>query len=88
MSMTPREETKSFRVCSQNDKGVEVFGANATYSSRGIFVSFEMFDQNYCKEHVEDVQEAISSFISRLNGLLEETKLPIIHTQKEAHTSL
>lgn len=81
MGMTPREETKSLRTAYMDENGSEVFTCNATYSSRGIFTSFEMFNQSYCAEHKADVQDAISSFLYHLNTLLVESNLPIIQAE-------
>ncbi len=78
MGMTPREETKSLRVTSVNDQGAIVFVANATYSAKNISVNFEMLDQTYCDSHPQEVHDAISSFMARLNVLLTESNLPII----------
>ena len=79
MGLTPKRETKSFRESMVNEDGNEVLVCGAQYGSTGVYVSVEFIDQNYCEGHTEEVQEAISSFLPRLNALLEQDNLPIIH---------
>ncbi|MBR6982126.1 MAG: hypothetical protein IKH75_01110 [Ruminococcus sp.] len=79
MGLTPKRESKSYRVPCVNENGEEVFTCGAQYSENGIFVSFEMLNATYCAEHKTEVQEAISNFLPHLNALLIEDNLPIIH---------
>ena len=79
MGLTPKRESKSYRVPCYNEDGEEVFVCSAQYSENGIFVNFEMLNPTYCAEHRTDVQEVISDFLPVLNRLLAEDNLPIIH---------
>ena len=79
MGLTPKRESKSYRVPCASETGEEVFVCSAQYSENGIFVNFEMLNPDYCAEHKQDVQEAISAFLPDLNRLLAEDNLPIIH---------
>lgn len=81
MALVERNESKSIRVNSANEHGNEVLSCNATYSNRNIMLVVEMLDADYCSQNTEDVQNAITAFISRLNGELTESNLPIIQSQ-------
>lgn len=70
MALTPNEESKSLRITSQTEDGKDVFSAAATYSRRGINVSFEMLDREYCAENRAEIQDAASAFLRRLNAAL------------------
>lgn len=80
MSLTPQDESKSFRIISKNENNEDVFAANATYNRRNISVNFEMLNPTYCSEHVDDVSGAITTFLTRLNEALLEDNFPIINT--------
>ena len=79
MGLTPKKKSKTLRIPCADENGNEVFICNGQYSSRGIFLSFEMMDEEYCSQHKDDVQEAISAFLPQINALLAEDNLPIIH---------
>ena len=78
MPLHSHDESKSMRIGSQNSEGVEVFSAGATYGKRSISINFDMFDSSYCLEHKDEVEEAITAFISRFNKALKEDNLPTI----------
>lgn len=75
--ITVSDERKSTRIVLRDD-GKDVFSASVDYSKRNICLMLDMFDPEYCASHIDEVQEALTAFISKANGLLTEANLPII----------
>lgn len=79
--LTERHESKSIRVNSINDNGNEVMSSGATFSDTNITISFDMLDRAYCAANKEEVQNAITAFITRLNAALASDELPQVHSK-------
>ena len=84
MGLKQNRSTKSVRIPCVKDDGMEVFVCNAQYSNRGIFINFEMLDQEYCSDNKEDIQDTIAAFIPQINELLAMDDLPIISIADKA----
>ena len=69
-------ENRSIHISSKNENGEEVLSAHANYSDRSINISFEILNSEYCAANKAEVEEAISAFLGRLNGVLSESELP------------
>lgn len=80
MGLTPTDEEKSYRESFKNEDGQQVLSISSQYSKRMISVVADMYDQDYCAEHIKDVEDCITSFMGNLNDLLEESNLPTIKT--------
>ena len=76
MNISPQPEDKSLRISYQDDDGKQVFSCGGQYSTRGVYVSFEFLERDWCANHHSDVEEAITDFLGRLNALLEDSNLP------------
>lgn len=79
--LTEKNESKSLRIGSVNEEGNEVLSSHASYNEQNINISFDMLDKSYCAAHVEDVQNAMTAFIARLNAALAECGLPLVVTK-------
>lgn len=77
--LTSMRENKSIYVISKNADGEEVFAANASYSSRSVSITFEMLNEAYCSTHKSEVEEAITAFLNRFNGVLALDELPQVN---------
>lgn len=79
MALKTREQTKSLRMCFQNEEGEDILTCNATYGSHGVNVNFETFDKTeLIADNKQDIQEAVNGFVRQLNGLLKESDLFLI----------
>lgn len=79
--LTEKHESKSIRVNAVNDDGTEVISSAATYSSQSINISFDTLDKTYCTNHPEEVQDAMTAFLSRLNEALSADGLPQVQSK-------
>lgn len=76
-----KDESKSIRVSSVNEDGSEVLVGSASYSNANINLSIDLLDRAYCAAHKDEVRDAITAFMARLNAELAEGGYPIIKTQ-------
>ena len=74
--LTERHESKSIRVNSVNDDGSEVLSSGASFGDTNITISFDMLDSAYCANHPDEVQNAMTAFLARLNAALSADELP------------
>lgn len=79
--LTEKNGSKSIRINAVNEDGNEVLSSNSTYSEQNINISFDMLDKGYCMSHKDEVQEAMTSFLARLNAALAESGLPLVITK-------
>ena len=77
MSITQRPERKSIHTSFTDGKN-EVFGLTASYSSRNISISVDMFNEEYCINNKAEVENAIQGFLATVRGVLSEANLPSI----------
>ena len=79
--LTEKNESKSLRIGSVNEDGSEVLSSHASYNDQNINISFDMLDKSYCAAHKDEVQNAMTAFLARLNTALAECGLPIVVTK-------
>lgn len=76
-----KDESKSIRVSSVNEDGSEVLVGSASYSNANINLSIDLLDRAYCAAHKDEVRDAITAFMARLNNELAVSGYPLIKTQ-------
>lgn len=79
--LTEKHESKSLRISVAQEGGSEVMMSSATFSGHNIHITFDMLDREFCASHKTDVQNAIKTFIARLNAELESVDLPTITSE-------
>ncbi|MGN1370156.1 MAG: hypothetical protein ACI4WX_14900 [Aristaeellaceae bacterium] len=72
MALTSQGERRSMRRTLRNEKGNQVLSLHLAYEGREVVFQMERIDQEYCDEHAEDVQEAVSSFLEDANAALRD----------------
>ncbi len=71
------KETKSTRNTASVGNN-DVCAVNFNYSERTINFTIDLFDQQYCQAHADEVQSFISKSLSAANTALSEAHLPIL----------
>lgn len=83
MSLNERHERQSLSISVTDDDGHSIMALDGNYGYESISVNVSFIDKQYCSEHKQDVQNVISSFMSRLNVLLDAANLPVISEEAE-----
>ena len=87
IGIKPQPESKSIRVTYQDEDGRQVFSCGGQWYPRSINVNYDFIEPEYCQQHKEDIESAITDFMSRLNASLAEDGYPLIKTVNEAQTA-
>lgn len=74
-------QSKNIREGFTDESGNEVVVINAQYSSRNISVMIDMFKPDYCAEHKQEIESAVTAFLGELNALLSGASLPTVKTE-------
>lgn len=77
MPITQRPERKSIHTSFTDGKN-EIIALSASYSGRNISISIDMFDEAYCANNKDEVENAIKGFLTTVRGVLSEANLPSI----------
>lgn len=77
MALTQRPERKSIRASYANENK-EILVLNASYSSRNIALTIDMFDEEYCANNKSEIENAIYEFLATFRDVLSEANLPSI----------
>ena len=71
MALTSNDERRSMRRVLRNEAQQQVLALNVSYGERETILQMECINPEYCKEHLADVQEAVSRFLCDANAELE-----------------
>ena len=77
MAIIQRPERKSIHTSFTDGKN-EIVAMNASYSTRNISISIDMFDEEYCANNKAELESAIKDFLATVRGVLSEANLPSI----------
>lgn len=72
------EERRSFSRTLRDEEKRQVLALRLSYDSGEIILQIEQIDKDYCMAHRQDVQEAVSQFVSDTAQMLEDAGLPSI----------
>jgi len=75
--LTGNEERRSFSR-TLRDEERQVLALRLSYDSGEIILQIEQIDKDYCMAHRQDVQEAVSQFVSYTVQMLEDAGLPSV----------
>lgn len=78
MALTSNDERRSMRRVMRNEAKEQVLALGVTYGEREVILQIECINQEYCTEHAEDVQAAVSQFITEANTALADAGCPEI----------
>lgn len=72
MALTSDGERKSMRRVLRNAEKQQVLAVHLSHDPREIVLQVERLNQEYCDQHPEEVQEAVSSFLEDANVTLKD----------------
>lgn len=72
MALTSQGERRSMRRTLRAETGNQVLALHLAYEAREVVFQMERIDPDYCDEHPEDVQAAVSVFLQDANEALRD----------------
>ena len=76
MALTSQSERKSLYRMLNNESGQTVLALSASYEERVVLFQIERINPQYCTEHADDVQQAVSAFIAEANAAFKAEGYP------------